>query len=1307
MPLPHSKNAARVAALISSGAAAILARWESSVRAEVSAAEGQSGPALRNHLPSFLEAIVKALLESASPTTASSASAVGAEHGTQRATLSKYSLSQLLREYRLLRAELIRHLEAEGPLESADRAFLHDFIDRAIETAAGEFSAGMAHAQQSRNRETLLARFAQKSAWDIDLNTGEIWWNEHLLNQFGYGASHNPIRSDWWIAQLHPEDEKATMADIRERLESADPGWTGEFRMRRADGAYVHVLATAHILRDENGRAERVVGTIKDISPQKSEAMLRRRAELARDTLFNLPGVLFSISDEREVFQDLSPAWTDLLGYSAEELKSRSLLDFVHPDDLAVTQAETKLVLQGKSGGSFFNRYRTKAGHYVWLQWTADVKEGVIYSFASNVSAIKETENQLLAWRNRFERVSESTGLGVWYCDLPFDELNWNKETKDHFWLPHDARVDIDLFYERIHPEDREFTRASIAESIRSGERYDIEYRTTNPADPEEHKWLRAVGWTAYHDSQPVSFDGFTMDITETKRVEEELAESQNAILENEQLLKLITDRLPAFVAYVDHDLNYRFLNDAYRRCFGVNARSGQPMREVVNAQAFERALPFARQALRGEVVRYENTVTSANGDELIVEAEYLPDFHPRTGQVRGYVVVGHDITARKKAARALEEGERRLRLAVQAARIGIFDYNVATGVALLNDEFINDWGLAPGQREVRLEELMPLIHPEYRGLVAERMRATIENGAPYDYEARIVHGISGDTRWMETKAELTYTPDGQADRMIGTTVDITDRMETELALKERSELFRLITDTIPHGVWRTNPDGTGDYFSKRFRDLVGYPIEALLGWGWAELIHPEDQPRVLKAWEEGRAAMAPVSAEFRVRSAEGRYRWFISQGNPFFDGHGNLIKYYGTWTEIEEQKARASQLQKLAETSLKLNSTLALNEKLSLLTEQARHIVGAHQAALRIEPRGDETAPHLSSSFSSKAKNSRENLLAPIHSGLYQHVLHLNQVVKFTQAELETNPIFRQGREGGPPRHGLLAAPLVNTRGEAIGVLKLSDKYDGEFSESDVGIFAQLAQIASAAIENAQLLEREQAAVIARDEFLSIASHELKTPLTSLKLQSQIFTRMVQKGDPRAYDPTRLNAVMDQTTRQVTRLTRLVDDMLDISRIRTGKLSITLEPGSFAELVRESAERMQPLFRKEKAPDPQVTILADGSVNLDTVRMEQVINNLLTNALRYGKGSVVEVQLEESDSALILKVSDQGIGIDQANLEKIFDRFERAVSANEVSGLGLGLFISRQIVRAHGGRIWAESRAGKGTSFYVELPKL
>jgi PAS domain S-box-containing protein len=235
--------------------------------------------------------------------------------------------------------------------------------------------------------------------------------------------------------------------------------------------------------------------------------------------------------------------------------------------------------------------------------------------------------------------------------------------------------------------------------------------------------------------------------------------------------------------------------------------------------------------------------------------------------------------------------------------------------------------------------------------------------------------------------------------------------------------------------------------------------------------------------------------------------------------------------------------------------------------------------------------------------------------------------------------------------------------------------------------------------------------AVQARDDFMSIASHELKTPLTSLKLQSQIFKRSVLKGDLSVYNKERIDIIVDQTDKQSSRLTRLVDDMLDISRIRSGQLTIDREEFNFCGLVRETLERLSSQF----SPSPQVSgesvvpILSNQSEIVgfwDKLRIEQVITNLLTNALRYGGGKPIDVRLEDRKENVLLAVNDNGIGIAESAQEKIFDRFERAINANEVSGLGLGLFITKKIVLAHGGKIWVHSELGKGSTFFVELPK-
>lgn len=229
--------------------------------------------------------------------------------------------------------------------------------------------------------------------------------------------------------------------------------------------------------------------------------------------------------------------------------------------------------------------------------------------------------------------------------------------------------------------------------------------------------------------------------------------------------------------------------------------------------------------------------------------------------------------------------------------------------------------------------------------------------------------------------------------------------------------------------------------------------------------------------------------------------------------------------------------------------------------------------------------------------------------------------------------------------------------------------------------------------------------ALFYRDEFLSIASHELKTPLTSLKLQSQLFKRSVAKKDKEAYSRERIDRLADEVDRQVKRLTRLVDDMLDISRIRSGKLSIQTEKVNLALLASEVLERSRSMFEDNDRAAPALKVCEPCEVFCDRFRIEQVVGNLLNNAFRYGKGLPVSVEVITKDNLAHISVIDQGIGIDGPDKEKIFTRFRRAVPASEVSGLGLGLYIAKQIVEAHGGAIRVQSELNIGSTFTVELP--
>ena len=237
---------------------------------------------------------------------------------------------------------------------------------------------------------------------------------------------------------------------------------------------------------------------------------------------------------------------------------------------------------------------------------------------------------------------------------------------------------------------------------------------------------------------------------------------------------------------------------------------------------------------------------------------------------------------------------------------------------------------------------------------------------------------------------------------------------------------------------------------------------------------------------------------------------------------------------------------------------------------------------------------------------------------------------------------------------------------------------------------------------ELASARDRAELAVRARDEFLSIASHELRTPLTPLKLHLQsLRAALAARAD--GDGSRRMLTAIEVAARQTERLAVLVDALLDASRISAGPLELSVEPLDLAALVREVVER---IAASGGAPAPPVTVRGEGVLgSWDRLRCEQIATNLITNALKYGGGAPVEIDVRRNGAVALLAVRDRGIGMTIEQRSRIFGIFERAVSSRHYGGLGLGLYITRQLVEAHGGRIAVESSPGSGSTFTVELP--
>ncbi|HUS16234.1 MAG TPA: GAF domain-containing protein [Chloroflexia bacterium] len=287
---------------------------------------------------------------------------------------------------------------------------------------------------------------------------------------------------------------------------------------------------------------------------------------------------------------------------------------------------------------------------------------------------------------------------------------------------------------------------------------------------------------------------------------------------------------------------------------------------------------------------------------------------------------------------------------------------------------------------------------------------------------------------------------------------------------------------------------------------------------------------------------------------------------------------------------------------------------------------------------------------------------------------------------------------------HSILYVPLV-ARGHALGVLTLAHSESGRvYTAADLELAEEIARRAGIAVDNAQLYRDAQEAIRVRDEFLSIASHELKTPLTGLQLQVQMLLHLAKKDHLAGLPAERLVMMLERSERQSKQIVKLINTLLDVSRLAAGRIELDREPVDLAEVTRTVAESFGVELAAARVP---LTLTAAMPVvgEWDRARLEQVVTNLLGNALKYGLGRPIELTVEPGDGTGRLIVRDYGIGIAADQQARIFERFERAVEAHNYGGFGLGLYIVRQIVDALGGTITVTSAPEVGSAFVVALP--
>jgi signal transduction histidine kinase len=422
----------------------------------------------------------------------------------------------------------------------------------------------------------------------------------------------------------------------------------------------------------------------------------------------------------------------------------------------------------------------------------------------------------------------------------------------------------------------------------------------------------------------------------------------------------------------------------------------------------------------------------------------------------------------------------------------------------------------------------------------------------------------------------------------------------------------------------------------------------------------------------------------------------------------GVFVELYRKTAQIqrqaEVQQQRASQLQKLAAASLAINAARSLPLLMETIAHRARDIVGSHQAITFFTPDPavaiGTRATDAVGSFSEKYASWRGRRLR-LDACAQTQVARSRNATRMTNDQLHAHPDWQivQGLDV-PPIDGMLAAPLVAGDGHGIGVIYLSDKIEGAFSEEDEAILTQLAQMAAVATENLLFAEEREANRM-KDEFLATLSHELRTPLNAILGWTQLLA-----GENIDKETAHGLEVIERNARAQT---KLIEDLLDVSRIATGKLRLATKPIRLIPVIEAAIDAVRPAAAAKEVAIRLDLDDAGQTISGDADRLQQVIWNLLSNAVKFTprKGRVT-ASLCCQPPNLVLQITDSGRGIGAEFLPYVFDRFRQADSSSTraVGGLGIGLTIVRHIVELHGGTARAESDGeGKGARFFVELP--
>ncbi|NTW83488.1 MAG: PAS domain-containing protein [Chlorobiaceae bacterium] len=1114
---------------------------------------------------------------------------------------------------------------------------------------------------KSKTRLDQALSAAHAGIWEWDQETGEVDWSDETWKLYGMEPGKEKASIELWENVVHPDDIDIVKKKVNGAAASKSE-LNVEYRVCLSDGTARWVLSRGKPMHNDLTNKQSFIGTIIDITDRKQIEieLLQSKVRFNYALDASLSGVW-----EWDVSTD-TLSWSEQVWrlYGLEPgsvpLNNQLCVDTVHPDDRAMVSWIIKSAVSRGEAASLEYRTVHPDGSVRWLTSRGmPVKDanGNLVRYIGAIIDITERKNielELVESKERLNLALEAAQAGVWEWDLKTNENTWTEEMWQLYGLEkQDAKPTFDFWANMIHPDDREMAVRVVSDAANNGSELAVEYRTLHP-DGSVH-WLMSRGKPQLNaKGKTIRYIGMIIDITERKTIEIALEESR----------KRMTFALDATNSgvwewnVVEDNVTW---TDSIWRLYDLEPDSKKTTHKLceTNIHPLDKDITFEKvmsAANNEKDINIEYRVCHKDGSVHWLMCRGVPFYFP-DGKIKSYIGTVSDVTNRKELLNDLMDSKMRLSQALEAARAGVWEWNMKTGENIWSTETWPLYGLDWRNGEKPTFDLWKsAIYPEDREKTVQAVISASKTKIELNTEYRVEHP-DGSIHWLMSRGRPLYNNHGKVDRYIGTVIDITNRKKIEDELQKSREKLDFILKKSHVGVWDMNLLNYHVERSLEHAHIFGYDsIEP--EWSLEKFIShivPEDRARIQALIVDSINRKENYTFECRIHRQNGELRWIWVTGSSLTDVNDNDMHVLGIVQDITEQKK--------AEAAVRANES------------KFRNIFDHSPVAIAIGEVEKGIMYDVNFAMLELFGFDREEVIG-------RNIFEIGIVMNHEDEEQIRrelygcrkiiNTPFHFRKKTGEPLNILFSAEYITINDRQALLVMITDITLQEVQQMSIERLEQ------AVAERTVQLNEE---VNRLNSFLSMITHEYRTPLAIIRGNLDLIELKNKRCN--CVNPVETGKIH----RAIDRLVDLMEESIHESRVFESRIQMTFKVFYISQVVSAQLESFKSLWS-------DITVmyshnLDDCRISGDSIQFGLAIYNLLDNARKYSPADKpIEVDCRHEGKEAVIRIRNQGKTITEEQAESFFEKYRRGSNSMNTSGAGLGLWLVKNIIEQHKGTV-------------------